>query len=111
MSFLITSVLNFASDRLAIFLSLSCIFSGALICSFIWAFFFFLSWHASYIVRGGAQVFARVGQPTSLHGGTVGGEGVLEGTMPLAQFLAGFQSLPPLPRSKLGPYGADSPGE
>ena len=41
MSFLITSVLNCASDRLAISLLLSCIFSGALIYSFIWAFFFF----------------------------------------------------------------------
>ena len=41
-SILITRVLNFASDRLAISLSLSCIFSGALICSFIWAFFFSL---------------------------------------------------------------------
>ena len=28
--------------------------------------------------------------------------------MPLAQFLARFQSLPMLPRSKLGPSGADS---
>ena len=43
MSFLITSVLNCASDRLAISSSLSCIFSGALKCYFIWAIFF-LSW-------------------------------------------------------------------
>ena len=28
--------------------------------------------------------------------------------MPLAQLLAGFQSLPPLLTSKLGPSGADS---
>ena len=28
--------------------------------------------------------------------------------MPLAQLLAGFQSLPPLPTMKLGPSGADS---
>ena len=47
MSFLITSVLNYASDRLAICLLLTCIFSGALICSLIWAFFF--SWHTCYI--------------------------------------------------------------
>ena len=46
-SFLITSVLNCASDRLAISSLLSCIFSGALICSFIWAIF--LSWSACYI--------------------------------------------------------------
>ena len=41
-SFLITSVLNSASDRLAISSLLSYIFSGALICSFIWAIFFFV---------------------------------------------------------------------
>ena len=40
---LITSVLNSASDRLAISLSLSCIFSAALNCSFIWAIFFLVS--------------------------------------------------------------------
>ena len=40
-SILIASVLNCASDRLAISSSLSCIFSGALTCSFIWAIFFF----------------------------------------------------------------------
>ena len=34
-SILISSVLNYASDRLASSSSLSCIFSGALICSFI----------------------------------------------------------------------------
>ena len=38
---LITSVLNCASDRLAISSLLSCIFSGALKCSVIWAIFFF----------------------------------------------------------------------
>ena len=50
MSVLITSVLNCASDRLAISSSLSCIFSGALKCSVIWAFFFFffLSCHVCY---------------------------------------------------------------
>ena len=51
-SILITSVLNWASDRLAISLSLGSTFSGALICSFIWAFFWSL--HACYTVRGGA---------------------------------------------------------
>ena len=39
-SILITSVLNCASDRLVISSSLSCIFSGALLCSFIWPVFF-----------------------------------------------------------------------
>ena len=51
MSLLITSVLNCASDRLAISSSLSCIFSEALKCSVIWAiffFFFFLSWRVCY---------------------------------------------------------------
>ena len=48
MSILITSALNCASDRLAISSSLSCIFSGALKCSVIWAIFFFLSWRVCY---------------------------------------------------------------
>ena len=38
-----------ASDRLAISSSLSCNFSGALKCSVIWAFFFFLSWFICYL--------------------------------------------------------------
>ena len=42
-SILITSVFNCASDTLAISSTLSCIFSGALICSFIWAIFFVLA--------------------------------------------------------------------
>ena len=49
MSFLITSVLNCASDRLAICSLLSCIISGALNCSVIWAIFFFLSWRVCYL--------------------------------------------------------------
>ena len=36
------------------------------------------------------------------------GGGVQEGTMPLAQLSAGFQLLPSLLTSKLGPSGADS---
>ena len=39
--------------------------------------------------------------------GAVYGGWVQEETMPLAQLLAGFQSLPPLPTSKLVPSGAD----
>ena len=39
---------------------------------------------------------------------SVCGGGVPEGTMLLAQLSAGFQSLPPLPTSKLGPSGAVS---
>ena len=38
-----------------------------------------------------------------MHGGGVG-----EGTMALAMLSAGFQSLPSLPTSKVGPSGADS---
>ena len=49
MSVLITNVLNCASDRLAISSSLSCIFSGALKCSVLWAFFFFWSWRVCYL--------------------------------------------------------------
>ena len=51
-----------------------------------------------------------VGQPTWLLCGVVCGEGIREGTMPLAQLWAAFQSLPPLPISQLGPSDADSPG-
>ena len=40
--------------------------------------------------------------------GAVCGGGVREETIPLAQLSVGFQSLPPLPTSKLGPSGADS---
>ena len=47
-------------------------------------------------------------QPTSLGCATVSGGGVREGTMRLVQLSTGFQSLPPLPTSKLGPSGADS---
>ena len=48
LSVLITSVLNCASDRLAISSLLSCIFSGALKCSVIWAIFF-LPWRICYL--------------------------------------------------------------
>ena len=48
-----------------------------------------------------------MGQSTLLHCGILCGGGVREGTMPLAQHSPHFQSLPPLPTSKLGP-GADS---
>ena len=53
-------------------------------------------------------VFARVGQPMLLLCGAVCGGGVQEGTVPLARLSVSFQSLPPLPTSKLGPSGADS---
>ena len=41
-------------------------------------------------------------------GGGVGGGEIQEGTMPLAQLSAGFQSFLPLSTRKLGPSGADS---
>ena len=53
LNILITSVLNSTSDRLAISSLLSCIFSGALICSFIWAIYFLFPYTYS-VVRGGA---------------------------------------------------------
>ena len=53
-------------------------------------------------------MFTREGQPRLLCSDTVSGEGVQEGTVLLAQLSAGFQSLPLLPASKLGPSGADS---
>ena len=49
-----------------------------------------------------------MGQPTSLHGGSVCGRRVREGTMLLAQLSTGFQSLLLLLTSKLGPSDADS---
>ena len=106
MSILITSDLNSASDRLVISSWLSSIF-GALICSFILATLF-LCPCACYVERGGAL---------GIHQGraTLGAVlwhcmwgGVQEGTVLFAQLWAGFQSLPPLPISKLCPSGADS---
>ena len=44
-----------------------------------------------------------------LHWDAVCRGGVQEGRMSVAQLSAGFQSLPLLPTSKLGPSGADSP--
>ena len=49
-----------------------------------------------------------VGQPTSLHYVPICGGVVREGIMPLAQLSTGFQSLPPLLRSKLDSSSADS---
>ena len=106
MSILITGVLNCASDSLAISLLLSYIFSGALICSFIWVIFF-LSQHTCYIVRIRDLGIHQARQPTSLCCSAVCGGGVREGTMRLAPLSAGFQSLPPIPTSKVGSSGAD----
>ena len=53
-------------------------------------------------------VFARAGQFTLQHRGAICWGGDKEGTVPLAQLSAGFQSLPLLPTIKSGPSGADS---
>ena len=52
-------------------------------------------------------MFSRAGQPTLLCCDTVCEGGVWEGTVPLALFSAGFQSLLLLPTITLGPSGAD----
>ena len=53
-------------------------------------------------------MFTRAGQPTSLSCDILCAGGVPEGTVLLSVLSASFQSLPPLPTSKLGPSGADS---
>ena len=53
-------------------------------------------------------MFTTVEQPTRLHCDAVCGGGVGEGALVLALLSTGFQSLPPLPTSKVGPSGADS---
>ena len=104
-SILITSVLNSASDRLAISTSLSSVL-GALICSSVWAVFLCLGTFVSCKGRshryspGGATHFAALWH-------CMGG-GVPEGTVSLLWLSPHFQSLLPLPTSKLGPSGADS---
>ena len=61
-----------------------------------------------YVVRGRGLGICHGGLPMVLPCDTVCGGGVREGTMLPAQLSASFQSLPPLPTSKLGPSGADS---
>ena len=53
-------------------------------------------------------MFTRAGHHRLLCRDTVCGGGVRERTLPLAQLLDSFQSLPLLPTSKVGPSGADS---
>ena len=67
-----------------------------------------MSWHDFYVVRGRA-LGVHQGGGTHVTGlATVCGGGVQEGTMAVAMLSASFQSLPPLPTSKVGPSGADS---
>ena len=98
MSILITSVLNCASDRLAISLLLSCISSGALICFFIWAIFFVLV----CLFRKGAepQVFTRAGQPKSMCCDAVCGGGAEREQWCLFHSLPVFSHYPCYPQSK-----------
>ena len=105
MSILITSVLNCASDRLAISSLLSCISSGALICSFVRGICF-LPGHSCYVLRSRALGIHQ-GKPTlfAVLWWCMWGRGQRGNN---AQLSAGFQSLPLLPTSKLGPSGADS---
>ena len=81
-------------------------FSGELICSFIWAFFFCLSTPVTY--KGRSLRCSPGRGNTSLRCDTVCGGGVREGTVLLALLSARFQSLPLLPTVKLGLSGADS---
>ena len=103
-SILITSILNCASDRLAISSFLSSVF-GALIYPFIWAVFF-LSRCACYVVRVGALGIIQ-GRATHilvvvLHGGwgRRGNNGPCSALSWLSTSL--------LPTNKLSPSGADS---
>ena len=58
-----------------------------------------------FTARGSEAFFPHAG---TLGCATVSGGGVREGTMRLVQLSTGFQSLPPLPTSKLGPSSGDS---
>ena len=100
------SVLNCASDRLAISSSLSCIFFWSFDL-FFYLGHFFLSWCTCYFKVRSLRCspgWGNTGHCTvTLYWGRV-----WEGAMALAPLSAGFQSLPPPPTIKLGPFGADS---
>ena len=77
-----------------------------------------LSFHLCHVFLPRCSCYVVRGRALGIHPGGAthfsalwhcmwGGE-VREGTMSLAQLSAGFQSLPLLPTSKLGPSGADS---
>ena len=95
LSIIITIVLNSASDRLAISLSLSSIFGGFDL--FFHLGHISLSWHTCYVVRGGALGICWDGATPKLSFGAICGGGVREGTIPPAWHLPCFQSLHPLP--------------
>ena len=107
MSVLITSVLNCASDRLAISSLLSWIISGALSDLSFGPFFSFLSWRVCYFK--GRSLRCSLGQgnagrcPVTLYMGE--GPRGSNGAAPLS---TGLQSFTPLPTIKLGPSGAGS---
>ena len=101
---LITSVLNCVSDRLVISSLLSCIISGALICSFIWAIFF-LSWYACYVKGWSLRCSPGRGNAGCCAVMLYMGEG-LRGSNGACSTLCRISL--PLPTIKLGPSSADS---
>ena len=94
--------LNSASDRLAMSLSLSS-FSGALVCSFIWAIFLCLSAPVIRLHLGGALAIDQQEASLSVVCGTVCGGGVREGTILLACY-----TLAPLSKELLCETGSFS---
>ena len=101
-SILITSVLNCASNRWAISLSLSYVFSGALICSFIWVIFFFWSRCTCYVVRGGALGVHQGGATCTVLWGCVG-EG-LRGNSATCLALCQLSVTFPATHKQIGPF-------
>ena len=104
---LITSVLNSASDK---WLSLHCLVVFFLALWFVFSFrlYFFFLVHLLHIVRSRALGISQGGAThVAVLWCCMWGSG-WRGTMPLAQLSVGFQSLPPLPTSKICPSGADS---
>ena len=66
-----------------------------------------MSWHACYVVSGGALGIGQGGANHVTAFGAICRGGVREGTVPLVQ-LSAFQLLSPLPTSKLGPSSSHS---
>ena len=108
MSFLITSVLNYASDRLAISSLLSCIFSGTLICSFIWAIYF-LSWRACYIKEWSLRCLPGWGNAGRCTVTLYVGEGPRGSNGPCSA-LCRISVTPSSTHNQIGPFWCCSPG-
>ena len=99
---MITSALNCASDRLAIFSSLSCIFSGALKCSVIWAIFFFLSWRVCYFKGWSLRCSLGRGNAGCCAVTLYMGEG-LRGSNGACSTLRGVSATPSATHNQIGP--------